>query len=88
VGWWVCNEARCVCVSVRPPAVLLSTSPSYVGESTPSESERRDIARCFILACGGFVRSCPACAEREGRGTEIAESTSVRGSLSSSDLCE
>lgn len=81
-----------------PAVVLDSTSPSYVGESTPSESsmeswwarvavavrEANEAFECARAAAapGGFA-ACRAIAI----GAEAAElASSVRGSLSSSDL--
>jgi hypothetical protein len=73
--------------------VLDSTSPSYVGESTPaSESETRLCARwCLPRKADEGLRLRGLLLEVEWRemaiGTDMTEwASSVSGSLSSSDL--
>lgn len=76
-----------------PAVVLDSMSPSYVGESIPSESERRlEASWCLVRPVeeglkwderAPLVLLCLGMAT----GTETADApSSVRGSLSSSDL--
>lgn len=73
-----------------PAVVLLSTSPSYVGESTPSSEEISEDARTCRRAAAGFVavdrerEVLDGCAE--AAWTDTADALlSVRGSLSSSE---
>ena len=80
-------------------AVLLSTSPSYVGESTPSSEPDRTPERWVCLLLRPDVDADAGTVARDGArgeggicelretGTEVVDApSSVSGSLSSSDL--
>lgn len=78
-----------------PAVALLSTSPSYVGESTPSSDDTSDDARlCFLPATPALAPALfevlflalPPASEELACTTEIADALlSVSGSLSSSE---